>query len=460
MEAPKSADPIYLNLSADDPDLGTTEIESICMNCYKTGVTRLLLTKIPFYKEVVIMSFTCNDCGYQNNEIQSGSEIKEKGIKIKLTIDDVKDLNRRVCKTDYSALRIEELDFEIPPKSQKGEITTIEGIIDRVVNGLSQDQEKRKLEHPEAAEQISQFMQKLEELKEVKKPFTIVLDDISGDAYIENLCAPHSDPNMHVSHYNRNKEQDHMLGIFSRAEIDDETEVKNKADQDENNEKLKPIPEDAWPLEELHGEVLRFPTNCPECSAPCDTNMKLTTIPHFKDVVIMATVCDRCGNRTNEVKSGGGIEDQGVKIEVKITSRDDFSRDVLKSETCHLAIRELDVDVGPSALGGRFTTVEGILTAMRDQLSENSAIFDDSSEKDSTDRLHQFFVEFDKILDGKREITMILDDPTGNSYVQALSDDGKSDPNLRIIRYHRSFEQNEELGLNDMKVEGYEQDSS
>jgi hypothetical protein len=28
-------EPIFLNLSADDPDLGTTEIESMCMNCHK-----------------------------------------------------------------------------------------------------------------------------------------------------------------------------------------------------------------------------------------------------------------------------------------------------------------------------------------------------------------------------------------------------------------------------------------
>lgn len=28
-------DTVYLNLSADDPDLGTTEIESMCMNCHK-----------------------------------------------------------------------------------------------------------------------------------------------------------------------------------------------------------------------------------------------------------------------------------------------------------------------------------------------------------------------------------------------------------------------------------------
>lgn len=44
----------------------------------------------------------------------------------------------------------------------------------------------------------------------------------------------------------------------------------------------------------------------------------------------MATTCDSCGHRTNEVKSGGGIEDQGLLIEVKVSGTADFSRDVLK----------------------------------------------------------------------------------------------------------------------------------
>lgn len=70
----------------------------------------------------------------------------------------------------------------------------------------------------------------------------------------------------------------------------------------------------------------------------------------------------------------------------------------------------------------------------------------------------RFLEQFDEVLQGSRKVTVVLDDPTGNSYVQALTDDGSVDPNLKIIRYHRSFEQNEELGLNDMKVEGYEQD--
>lgn len=31
-----AAEPIYLNLSADDPELGATEIESMCVNCFKS----------------------------------------------------------------------------------------------------------------------------------------------------------------------------------------------------------------------------------------------------------------------------------------------------------------------------------------------------------------------------------------------------------------------------------------
>lgn len=44
----------------------------------------------------------------------------------------------------------------------------------------------------------------------------------------------------------------------------------------------------------------------------------------------MATVCDYCGHKTNEVKSGGGIESQGKKITLRLTEISDLSRDVLK----------------------------------------------------------------------------------------------------------------------------------
>jgi zinc finger protein len=42
--------------------------------------------------------------------------------------------------------------------------------------------------------------------------------------------------------------------------------------------------------------------------------------------------------------------------------------------------------------------------------------------------------------------TIVLDDPCGNSYIEGATD---------IVKYERSFEQNEELGLNDIKTENY-----
>lgn len=52
--------------------------------------------------------------------------------------------------------------------------------------------------------------------------------------------------------------------------------------------------------------------------------------------------------------------------------------------------------------------------------------------------------------------TLILDDPVSNSYLQNLYAPD-ADPNMTITEYERSDEQNEELGINDMVLEGYEE---
>ncbi|XP_076644488.1 zinc finger protein Zpr1 [Halictus rubicundus] len=431
--------PLFRNLTADDPEPEITEIESLCLSCGQNGVTRLLLTKIPHYKDIVVMSFDCEHCGYQNNEIQNSGKIQDKGIRITLQVATPRDLNRQVIKSDYTSVKIPSLDFEIPSRSQKGEITTIEGILQKTIAGLEQDQPVRRKEYPDSAVKIDQFLDKLRKLRSLDEPFTIVFEDISGEFHIENPNAPLKDEQCAVVRFRRTTEQDHVLGMYH---------------ENSDNVLLKPIKEGEYTLEEIEGEVLSFGTNCPECNCPCETNMKMTNIPHFKEVVIMATVCESCGHRTNEVKSGGGIEPRGVKIEVTVAGKEDFSRDLLKSETCYMEIPELELEIGPAALGGRFTTVEGILMAVKDQLSTSTAFTGDTSDPETVKKMEMFLSQLDQVLEGKREITLILDDAAGNSYIQSLSDDGL-DSGLKITKYERSFEQNEELGLNDMKVENY-----
>jgi zinc finger protein len=51
--------------------------------------------------------------------------------RIEIRIRNERDLSRQVVKSDYATITVPEIELEIPPISQKGEISTIEGVISR-----------------------------------------------------------------------------------------------------------------------------------------------------------------------------------------------------------------------------------------------------------------------------------------------------------------------------------------
>lgn len=285
----------------------------------------------------------------------------------------------------------------------------------------------------------------------MKSPFTIILDDPTGNSFIENPHAPGPDPQRTSMEYVRSQEQDHVLGLYTKEEIKDQMGYEGAEEEDEVT---------ALTEERLKEEVLTFQTNCPECNAPAETNMKMTNIPYFKEVVIMATLCEMCGHKTNEVKSGGGIEDLGRKISLHVTDPTDMNRDVLKSHTCSFAIPELEFEMGGAALGGRFTTVEGLMNNVMEEIEKNSVWGgSDAVAPDINQRLAKFKTRFADCVSAKTDFTLVLDDPAGNSYLQNVYAPDE-DPEMKVELYTRDWDQNEDLGLNDMKVEGYEEDQT
>ena len=114
-------------LSADDVDNQLTEIDSLCMNCHGQGRTRLLLTLIPHYKEVILSSFECELCNFKNNDIQPAQRIEPYGISLKLRVLNSHDMNRQFVKSADGTIRIRELDFEQTPVAANGMLTTVEG---------------------------------------------------------------------------------------------------------------------------------------------------------------------------------------------------------------------------------------------------------------------------------------------------------------------------------------------
>jgi len=431
--------PIFRDLTAEDDGIPEiTEVESLCMNCHEQGVTRLLLTKIPFFRDVIIMSFTCPHCGYRDNQIQPGSDIDIKGIRITLKVDGAKMMNRQIVKQGSASVRIVELDFEAPAFTSKGSLTTVEGILENAAAGLEEQQPVRRIMQPEIAEKIDEVIATLTKYRSGEIPFTLVLEDISGNSFIENPFSPQVDPALKMERFTRTAEQDEQLGLTPAAE---------QEEKESDEVKKEELPEN------LVDEVLEFPGNCMQCQTPTPCRMKVVNIPHFKEVIIMALSCEACGYKSNEVKAGGAMEAQGQRIHFTMTDPTDLQRDVLTSETCLICIPEFELEVSHYSSSGRFTTVEGLIVYVKEQLGRTNPFgVGDSSEK--VTKMKKLNEDLDLVISGKKFVKIVLDDPVGNSYLQnTYAPD--TDPNMIIERYERTPEQDIELGIKDMKTEDY-----
>lgn len=352
------------------------------------------------------------------------------------------DLQRQIVRSDTGVFRLEDVDLEMPPAP--GQLTNLESMIAKIKTDLEYDQPTRKETSLELYNALEAIIQKLVNMLEGNGfPFTVSLDDITGNSFIEPSPEDKDSKYTRVD-YLRTHQQNVQLGLLADDDMED----------DGGMDGVNIIDDEVY---ELHAE-------CPACSKPCTVNMKKTNIPHFKEVIIMATVCEHCGYRTSDVKTGGAIPEKGKRITLEIKTLEDMSRDILKSESCVLKSLDLGLEVQPGTLGGRFTTVEGLLAQVRDQL--HGQIFDagdedlvggDSMSSETKSRWDNFFDKLDRAIRAEFQYSITLEDPLANSFVQKNVDSGE-DPQIHTEEYERTEEEMEDLGLTDMKTEGYEND--
>jgi zinc finger protein len=254
----------------------------------------------------------------------------------------------------------------------------------------------------------------------------MLLDDPAGNSFVQNPSAPAHDPNAVLMQYTRSKEQDVALCIMA--------------------------PETQLEMLGAPDEVLALPTVCSECRHPGLMKSIVTDIPHFKEVILMAFSCDNCGYKTNEVRGGGAISPTGRRMVLKVQSKEDFSRDVLKAESAGLEIPEIELELGHGTLGGKFTTVEGLLQDVVTSFERMPFLVGDSADSGDAERFVTFKDRLKKLLTdgGSTPFTLIFDDPLAGSYIQnPYAPD--PDPNMTVSEYERTFEQDEEYGINDLR---------
>ncbi|KAH8696338.1 zinc finger protein ZPR1 [Talaromyces proteolyticus] len=433
----------------NEDDNGVVEVESLCMNCHENGTTRLLLLRVPHFSDIILESFECPHCYFKDNSVKSASQIRTYGSKYTLVAENEEDLQRQVIKSDTAVFKLETLDIEMP----KGEsqLTNVEGVLQKIHSTLESEQPLRKEQAPELYNSLQPIIQKIEQmLKREAFPFTISLDDPTGNSFIAPTT--HDSGNKYRRRdYPRTHEQNEELGIAADPDAqkaEEQIMVQSAGDPDD--------------LDIIDGQVYTLPAECPGCAKSCVVNMQKVSIPYFKEVFVWSTVCDHCGYRTNEVKTGGAVPEKGKRITLKVETIEDLSRDILKSDTCALHSEELQLDVQPGTLGGRFTTVEGLLTEVRDQL--HGQIFDvgdsgagDSLSSGDKEKWTRFFDQLDSAIKGELKFVVTLEDPLANSYVQNLHLPD-ADPQIKVEEYTRTEEEEDDLGLKDMKTEGYDND--
>lgn len=469
-------------------EAGPMVIDSYCVNCEGQGQTRLLLTRIPLFKDVLIASFSCEHCGYANNEIDYTGVFEPTGKKITFKVHSLSQMNRQVILGDCASYQIPELEFEAPQNpTRRGVLTTVEGLLEKTIAGLAQDQARRHVEAPEVAAAIDKFIERLRGLQQVAEPFTLLIDDPAGNSFVDNPFAPKPDPDATTTTYCRTREQCDMLGLQFGVEDDPAPAAAAASDPGAAAAAATAVPAggaesgeagaggavaaaagsvaaavaaavaavDLGAGEIEKDEILHISSTCPNCMAEVQCQIKPINIPYFKDVMIYATACDRCGMRSNEVRSGGAIEKLGVRYTLALNGDSDWkSRDVLKSPQCALIIPEIELECTPSTLGGSFTTVEGLLQQIFDQLSANPFMHSEDSATASQRSMQKFLLQLQSVIDCEIPATLVLEDPTGNSYVQDLYAPD-ADPYLVKSSFERTDEQNEDLGLNDLHTEDY-----
>lgn len=449
--------PSIYTLQAENDGPEVTTMTSLCMNCHEDGLTKLLLTVIPYFREVILMSFECEHCGCKNSEVQFGGKVQEQGAKIELELTQIEDLNRQLIKADAGVIYFPSLDFEIPRETQRGSINTIEGVLQKAIEDLRENQEHRRETDLETSKKIDDFIAKLALMSAgITLPFTIVLDDPSGNSHIENPHAPTVDPMMKVTHYYRSEQQNLICGLQPDMSHDLPSQAPRVLPH--RNEGLDKFVEEANIAKK---EVIQIPADCFACQAPGVSCMCMTDIPHFKEVIIMSFNCEACGFKTNEVKAGGAIPPQGERITLKIDQRKEpnvMDRDILKADSACVNIPEIELEMAHGSLGGLYTTVEGLLDKVRQNIEEgNPFAIGDSDGGRSL--LNAWLERLDGLKRGSEPFTLIMEDPLANSFIYSPYGAAENDPCMTAEKFTRTEFEDDVLGIADMKVENYSDDT-
>ncbi|WP_456328104.1 ZPR1 zinc finger domain-containing protein [Archaeoglobus sp.] len=154
---------------------------------------------------------------------------------------------------------------------------------------------------------------------------------------------------------------------------------------------------------------------CPACGRELKINTLLYDTPFFGKVLLTTITCE-CGFKhsdaiVSEIK-------EPTRFTVKINKKTLYDK-VIRSTSGTIRVPEIGVEIEPGPASEAFiTNLEGVLMRIRDIVEMAKRWNADDENKVA--RCDEILKRIDDTLEGKDELTLILEDPFGNSLI--LSD--------------------------------------
>jgi zinc finger protein len=153
---------------------------------------------------------------------------------------------------------------------------------------------------------------------------------------------------------------------------------------------------------------------CPCCNTQIEYLYATENIPYFSDILIISAICPECGYKfvdTQLLKHG-----EPARHTLAVESEDDLEVRVVRSMSASIEIPELGVRIDPGPqCQGFVSNVEGVLDRI-EQVVKGALLWGNDVEKENAAAL---LADIVKVKAGTFPITLILEDPCGNSGIES-----------------------------------------
>lgn len=156
---------------------------------------------------------------------------------------------------------------------------------------------------------------------------------------------------------------------------------------------------------------------CPMCSSEMDFNWETLEIPHFGEAMIIAGICC-CGYRHSDTILLS--QKEPARYTLAITNLEDLDARVIRSSSGTIRIPELGIDVEPGPASEAYVSnVEGVLERIKGIVEFATRSANEAGDLEKTCKGYEILENMNMALKGKFNLTVIIEDPLGNSAISS-----------------------------------------